>query len=186
MADKIRVLLTEEEVDRRINEVAEEINRDYAGKAIHLICILKGGVFFTCELAKRLKVPVSMDFMSVSSYGAGTVSSGVVRIIKDLDEPLEGKDVLIVEDIIDSGRTLSYLIEVLKQRNPASIRLCTLLDKPDRRVKKQVKVDYTCFAIPDEFVVGYGLDYDQKYRNLRYIGVVELDEGNSTGKEADR
>ena len=199
MADKIRVLLTEEEVDRRINEVAEEINRDYAGKAIHLICILKGGVFFTCELAKRLKVPVSMDFMSVSSYGAGTVSSGVVRIIKDLDEPLEGKDVLIVEDIIDSGRTLSYLIEVLKQRNPASIRLCTLLDKPDRRVKKQVKVDYTCFAIPDEFVVGYGLDYDQKYRNLPYIGkdydqkyrnlpyigVVELDEGNSTGKEAD-
>ncbi len=185
MADKIRVLLTEEEVDRRINEVAEEINRDYAGKAIHLICILKGGVFFTCELAKRLKVPVSMDFMSVSSYGAGTVSSGVVRIIKDLDEPLEGKDVLIVEDIIDSGRTLSYLIEVLKQRNPASIRLCTLLDKPDRRVKKQVKVDYTCFAIPDEFVVGYGLDYDQKYRNLPYIGVVELDEGNSTS-DADR
>ena len=110
----------------------------------------------------------------------------MVRIIKDLDEPLEGKDVLIVEDIIDSGRTLSYLIEVLKQRNPASIRLCTLLDKPDRRVKKQVKVDYTCFAIPDEFVVGYGLDYDQKYRNLPYIGVVELDEGNSTGKEADR
>ncbi|MGN0373581.1 MAG: hypoxanthine phosphoribosyltransferase [Enterocloster sp.] len=173
MADKIRVLLTEEEVDSRINEVATLINRDYAGKEVHLICILKGGVFFTCELAKRLTVPVSMDFMSVSSYGSGTVSSGVVRIVKDLDEPLEGKNVLIVEDIIDSGRTLSYLIEVLKQRNPASIRLCTLLDKPERRVKKQVKVDYTCFTIPDEFVVGYGLDYDQKYRNLPYIGVVE-------------
>ena len=173
MADKIRVLLGEEEVNKRINEVAEQINKDYAGKDIHLICILKGGVFFTCELAKRLTVPVSMDFMSVSSYGAGTVSSGVVKIIKVLDEPLEGKDVLIVEDIIDSGRTLAYLIEILKQRGPKSIHLCTLLDKPERRVKKQVHVDYTCFTIPDEFVVGYGLDYDQKYRNLPYIGVVE-------------
>ena len=115
-----------------------------------------------------------MDFMSVSSYGGGTESSGVVRIIKDLDNSIEGKDVLIVEDIIDSGRTLAYLIEILKQRNPASIHLCTLLDKPERRVKKQVKVDYVCFTIPDEFVVGYGLDYDQKYRNLPYIGVVEL------------
>ena len=173
MADKIRVLLTEEEVDKRINEVAEQINKDYAGKSVHLICILKGGVFFTCELAKRLNMPVSMDFMSVSSYGAGTVSSGVVRIIKDLDEPLEGKNVLIVEDIIDSGRTLAYLIEVLKQRGPKDIHLCTLLDKPERRVK-DVKVDYVCFNIPDEFVVGYGLDYAQKYRNLPYIGVVEL------------
>ncbi len=173
MADKIRVLLTETEVDKRINEVAEAISRDYEGKQIHLICILKGGVFFTCELAKRLTVPVTMDFMSVSSYGSGTVSSGIVKIIKDLDEPLEGKHVLIVEDIIDSGQTLAYLIEVLKQRNPQDIRLCTLLDKPERRVKKQVKVDYTCFTIPDEFVVGYGLDYDQKYRNLPYIGVVE-------------
>ena len=172
MADKIRVLLTEEEVDKRIKEVAEQINKDYAGKSVHLICILKGGVFFTCELAKRLNMPVSMDFMSVSSYGAGTVSSGVVRIIKDLDEPLEGKNVLIVEDIIDSGRTLSYLIEILKKRNPASIRLCTLLDKPERRVT-DVKVDYVGFNIPDEFVVGYGLDYAQKYRNLPYVGVVE-------------
>lgn len=176
MADKIRVLLSEEEVNQRINEVASHINQDYAGKEVHLICILKGGVFFTCELAKRLDIPVSMDFMSVSSYGAGTKSSGVVRILKDLDEPLEGKEVLIVEDIIDSGRTLAYLIEVLKQRGPKSIRLCTLLDKPERRVKKQVKVDYTCFTIPDEFVVGYGLDYDQKYRNLPYIGVVEVEE----------
>ena len=175
MADRIRVLLTEEEVDRRINEMAAEISEEYEGRQIHLICILKGGVFFTCELAKRLTVPVSLDFMSVSSYGAGTESSGVVRILKDLDEPLAGKDVLIVEDIIDSGRTLAYLIEVLKQRGPKSIRLCTLLDKPERRVKKQVKVDYTCFTIPDEFGVGYGLDYDQKYRNLPYIGGVELD-----------
>ena len=173
MADKIRVLLKEEEVNARISEIAAQVSRDYEGKCVHLICILKGGVFFTCELAKRLTVPVTLDFMSVSSYGSGTVSSGVVKIIKDLDEPLENKDVLIVEDIIDSGRTLAYLIEVMKQRNPASIRLCTLLDKPERRVKKQVKVDYTCFTIPDEFVVGYGLDYDQRYRNLPYIGVIE-------------
>lgn len=173
MAERIRVLLSEEEVDNRIREIAGEINRDYAGKEVHLICILKGGVFFTCELAKRLTVPVSLDFMCVSSYGSGTESSGVVKIVKDLDQPLAGKEVLIVEDIIDSGRTLAYLIEILKQRNPKSIRLCTLLDKPERRVKKQVKVDYTCFTIPDEFVVGYGLDYDQKYRNLPYIGVVE-------------
>ena len=135
--------------------------------------MLKGGVFFTCELAKRLKVPVSLDFMSVSSYGDDTKSSGVVRIVKDLDEPLEGKDVLIVEDIIDSGRTLSYLMEVLRQRGPKSLKLCTLLDKPERRVR-DVQVDYVCFNIPDEFVVGYGLDYAQKYRNLPYIGVVEL------------
>lgn len=173
MEDKIRVLLTEEEVNARIIEIAEKISKDYQGRALHLICILKGGVFFTCELAKRLSVPVSLDFMSVSSYGSGTESSGVVKIIKDLDEPLAGKEVLIVEDIIDSGRTLSYLIEVLKQRQPKSIELCTLLDKPERRVKKQVQVKYTCFTIPDEFVVGYGLDFDQKYRNLPYIGVVE-------------
>ena len=173
MAERIHVLLSEEEVDKRIREIAGKINRDYAGRAVHLICILKGGVFFTCELAKRLTVPVSLDFMSVSSYGSGTESSGVVRIVKDLDQPLEGKEVLIVEDIIDSGRTLAYLIDLLQKRNPKSIRLCTLLDKPERRVKKQVTVDYTCFTIPDEFVVGYGLDYDQKYRNLPYIGVVE-------------
>ena len=175
MADKIRVLLTEEEVNARINEIAHEISRDYEGKSLHLICILKGGVFFTCELAKRITVPVSMDFMSVSSYGADTKSSGVVKIVKDLDEPLEGKDVLIVEDIVDSGRTLSYLMENLRQRKPSSLRLCTLLDKPERRVT-EVKVDYTGFNIPDEFVVGYGLDYAQKYRNLPYIGVVEFEE----------
>ena len=175
MADNIRVLLTEEEVNKRISEVAAQINKDYEGRPVHLICILKGGVFFTCELAKRITVPVTMDFMSVSSYGNDTKSSGVVKIIKDLDEPLEGKDVLIVEDIIDSGRTLYYLIDILKKRNPKSVHLCTLLDKPERRVR-DVKVDYTCFDIPDEFVVGYGLDYAQKYRNLPYIGVVEVAE----------
>ena len=176
MAEHIRVLISEEEVNRRITEVAEEINKAYGDTPVHLICILKGGAMFMCELAKRLTMPVSFDFMSVSSYGGGTVSTGVVRIMKDLDEPLEGKHVLIVEDIIDTGRTLSYLIEVLQGRGPADIRLCTLLDKPERRVKKMVKVDYTCFTIPDEFVVGYGLDYDQRYRNYPYIGVVEFDE----------
>lgn len=177
MSEKIRVLLSEEEVDRRIQEIGEQINRDYEGKSVHLICVLKGGVFFMCELAKRIKVPVSLDFMSVSSYGDETSSSGVVRIVKDLDQPLEGKDVIIVEDIIDSGRTLYYLMDILKKRNPKSMRLCTLLDKPERRVK-DVKVDYTCFNIPDEFVVGYGLDYAQKYRNLPFIGVVEFDDAN--------
>ena len=170
MAEKIRVLLSEEEVNKRISEVAALINHDYEGKSVHLICVLKGGVFFTCELAKRITVPVSLDFMSVSSYGGNTVSSGVVKIVKDLDEPLEGKHVIIVEDIIDSGRTLAYLIKVLKQRHPADITLCTLLDKPERRVKKEVEVKYTCFTIPDEFVVGYGLDCAEKYRNLPYIG----------------
>lgn len=174
MEDKIRVLLSEEEVDKKIEEIGARISKDYQGKAVHMICILKGGIFFTCELAKRISVPVSMDFMSVSSYGADTKSSGVVKIIKDLDEPLDGKDVLIVEDIIDSGRTLSYLIEIFKKRNPKSVRLCTLLDKPERRVT-DVKVDYVGFNIPDKFVVGYGLDYNQKYRNLPYIGVVEVE-----------
>jgi hypoxanthine phosphoribosyltransferase len=173
MEDKIRVLLSEEEVADRIEEIAAQITKDYAGKQLHLVCILKGGVFFTCELAKRIKLPLTLDFMSVSSYGASTVSSGIVKIVKDLDESIEGKDVLIVEDIIDSGNTLSYLIEVLKQRNPKDIQLCTLLDKPERRIKHHVKVKYTCFTVPDEFIVGYGLDYDQKYRNLPYIGVIE-------------
>ena len=152
--------------------LGRQISEDYAGKQVHLICILKGGVFFACELAKQITVPVSIDFMSVGSYGDGTSSSGIVKIAKDLDETLEGKEVLVVEDIIDSGRTLSYLLEVLRKREPKSMRLCTLLDKPSRRVR-EVKVDYIGYKIPDEFVVGYGLDYKQKYRNLPYIGVVE-------------
>ena len=175
MAEKIKVLISEEEVDARIRELGEKISKEYEGKQIHLICVLKGGVFFMCELAKRITVPVSMDFMCVGSYGDGTKSSGVVRLAKDLDESIENKEVLIVEDIIDSGNTLYYLMDVLHQRKPASLRLCTLLDKPDRRVK-DVHVDWTGFEIPDEFVVGYGLDYAQKYRNLPYIGVVEVAE----------
>ena len=174
MEEKIRVLISEEDVDRRIAEVAAQISQDYAGKSVHLLCILKGSVFFTCELAKRLTVPVTLDFMSCSSYGAGTVSKGIVRLVKDLDEPIEGRDVIIVEDIIDSGNTLAYLVELMKGRRPASLKLCTLLDKPSRRIRHEVQVDYTCFPIEDLFVVGYGLDYDQRYRNLPYIGVIEF------------
>lgn len=172
MAETIRVLISEQDVDARIEEMGRQISEDYAGKQVHLICILKGSVFFTCELAKRITVPVSLDFMSVSSYGDGTQSSGRVKIAKDLDETLEGKEVIVIEDIIDSGRTLAYLMDVLEKRNPSSLKLCTLLDKPERRVT-DVKVDYVGFEIPDEFVVGYGLDYAQKYRNLPYVGVVE-------------
>lgn len=174
MAEKIRVMYSEEEVSTRIRELAEQINHDYEGKEIHLIGILRGGSFFMCELAKRITVPVTIDFMSASSYGMSTTSSGVVKIVKDLEEPIFGKEVIVVEDIIDTGRTLSYLLEMLKERGPASLKLCTLLDKPDRRVV-EVKIDYNGYSIPDEFVVGYGLDYAQKYRNLPYIGVVEFE-----------
>ncbi len=170
--DEITVLITEEEINKRIKEMGAEISKAYEGREIHLISILKGGVFFTCELAKRITVPVSVDFMSVSSYGSSKVSSGVVKIIKDLDETIEGKDVLVVEDIIDTGTTLSYLMEMLAQRRPASLALCTLMDKPERRLH-EVKVDYTGFEVPDKFIVGYGLDYAQHYRNLPYIGVIE-------------
>ncbi len=175
MKETRRVLIPEDKVHERSAQLAEQISRDYAGRQVHLIGILKGSIFFICELAKRITVPVTMDFMSVSSYGAGTKSSGVVKLIKDLDEPIEGKDVLVVEDIIDSGHTLSYLLKNLSSRNPASIRLCTLLDKPERR-EVDVEVDYQGFSIPDEFVIGYGLDYDQRYRNLPYIGVLSLTE----------
>lgn len=175
MSEHVRVLLTEKEVDDRIQAIGDQISKDYAGRQVHLICVLKGGSFFMCELAKRITVPVSLDFMSVSSYGSATKSSGVVKIVKDLDDSIKDKDVLVVEDIVDSGRTLSYLLEMLKDRGPKTLRLCTLLDKPDRRVV-DVKVDYTGFQIPDEFVVGYGLDYDQRYRNLPYIGVVEFED----------
>mgnify|MGYP004514369097 FL=1 len=173
MAERIDVLISEEDVEKRIAELGKIISEEYEGKEIHMICVLKGGVFFMCELAKYITVPVTMDFMSVSSYGDETSSSGVVKIVKDLDEPLEGKDVLVVEDIIDSGRTLSYLMEILEKRKPNSMKLCTLLDKPDRRVR-EVRVDHVGFEIPDEFVVGYGLDYKQRYRNLPYIGIVKM------------
>lgn len=170
--DNIRVMISEEDIDRRINEIGEEISKEYEGKEVTLICILKGSVFFTCELAKRITVPVKLEFMRCSSYGDEKSSSGEVRVTLDIDQQLEGKNIIVIEDIIDSGRTLSYLLKLLKSRNPASIKLCTLLDKPDRRVVP-VEVDYTGFIIPDEFVVGYGLDFAQKYRNLPYIGVVE-------------
>ena len=172
MAESIKVLVPEEEVDARIRALGEQISKDYEGKQIHLICVLKGGVFFMCELAKRITVPVSMDFMCVGSYGDGTKSSGVVRIAKDLDESIEGKDVLIVEDIIDSGNTLSRLVPMLQERGPKDLRICTLLSKPERR-EVEIDVAYNGFEIPDKFVVGYGLDYDQHYRNLPYVGVIE-------------
>lgn len=167
-------MFSEEEVTARVRELAEQISREYAGKTLHLICILKGSVFFTCELAKYLTIPVTIDFMTVSSYGANTESSGNIKKIQDLSESIEGRDVLVIEDIIDSGRTLSYLLKDLAERRPASLRLCTLLDKPERRVT-DVHVDYTGFNIPDEFVVGFGLDYDQRYRNLPYVGVLHLE-----------
>lgn len=175
MSEKISVMISQEEVENRIQEMADQISREYAGKEITLICILKGSVFFTCELAKRITVPVKLDFMQASSYGDGTKTTGVIEIKKELDESIEGKNVIVIEDIIDSGRTLSFLLKVLSARNPQSLKLCTLLDKPDRREIK-VDVDYTGFKIPDAFVVGYGLDYAQKYRNLPYIGIVELEE----------
>ena len=171
MEQKIDVMIDEAAVEARIAEIAQQLSKEYEGKTIHMICILKGGVFFTCELAKRLTVPVSMDFMSVSSYGNDTKSSGVVKMIKDLDESIEGRDVVLIEDIMDSGRTLSYLINILKERKPASFKVVTLLDKPDRRVV-ELEPDITGFVIPDRFVVGYGLDCAQKYRNLPYIGVI--------------
>ena len=174
MKEKIDVLISEKEIDNRILEIADRINKDYEGEELTLICVLKGGVMFMCDLAKRLNLNVRLDFMSVSSYGSQTKSSGVVKIIKDLDDSIDGKNVLVVEDIIDSGNTLSYLMDILKKRGPKSIKLCTLLDKPSRREKKDVFVDYVCFEIEDKFVVGYGLDYDQRYRNLPYIGVMEL------------
>lgn len=170
----IEVMIDEAVVDARIQELGEEISRDYAGKSVHLICILKGSVYFTCELAKRITIPVTMDFMQCSSYGAATKSSGVVKLAKDLDEAITGLNVIIIEDIIDSGRTLAHLKNLLTQRNPESLKICTLLDKPERRVV-DVEVDYTGFEIEDKFVVGYGLDYAQQYRNLPYIGVIKFD-----------
>ena len=178
MAYSIEKMNTEEEVNNRIRELGEEITRDYKGRSVRLVCILRGAVFFMCELAKRIELPVSFDFMSVSSYGSKTTSSGIVRIIKDLEDPVDGEDVIIVEDIIDSGRTLSFLKELFRSRGAASIRVCTLLDKPSRRAPEiNIYVDYKGFEVPDQFVVGWGMDYDQRYRNLPYIGVITgLDE----------
>lgn len=171
MEPKIEVMISEEQVVARIKEIAAQLSEEYAGKKLHIIGVLKGSVFFMCELAKHMTIPVTMDFMAVSSYGNDTKSSGIVKMVKDLDESIEGRDVLLVEDILDSGRTLSYLSSILKKRNPESFKVVTLLDKPERRVV-DMEPDITGFVIPDRFVVGYGLDCAQKYRNLPYIGVI--------------
>ena len=167
-----RVLVSEEQLAQRVKEIAARIDADYAGKEPLLVSVLRGSFVFMADLVRQITLPCTVDFMAVSSYGSGTTSSGQVKIIKDLSEPIEGRDVLVVEDILDSGNTLSYLLKLLEARHPASIRLCTLLDKPERRTKP-VAVQYTGFTIPDEFVVGYGLDYDEKYRNLPYIGILK-------------
>lgn len=171
MDEKIQTLLSRETVESRIQELGKQISEDYAGKEIRLLCILKGSVFYACELAKNITVPVTLDFMSVSSYGDEQQSSGVVKIVKDLDHPIEGQHVLLVEDIIDTGNTLHHLKDILEKRKPKSFALTALLDKPDRR-EIRIDVDYVGFEIPDKFVVGYGLDCAQKYRNLPYIGVI--------------
>ena len=170
MEAKIIKLLDEEQVASRIKELAEEINRDYAGREVHLICILKGSVFFTTELAKYITVPLTMDFMSVSSYGEGFESTREVKILKDLEGSIQGKHVLIVEDIIDSGMTLKKVLKVLGGRGPKKISLCTLLDKPERR-EVEVDVQYVGFEIPNEFVLGYGLDFIEEYRNIPYVAL---------------
>ena len=173
---KISVYLTEEQLNKRIAEIGAEITERFKGESVYLICILKGSIFFTTELAKRIELPMTIDFMSVSSYGASTHSSGVVNVKKDLEHSIEGENVIVVEDIIASGNTFSRLMTLFSSRNPKTLTVCTLLDKPDRRVVEGVNVDYTGFVIPDKFVVGFGLDYDQRYRNLPYIGFVEGEE----------
>jgi len=166
------VMFTSEELQTKVKELGAAISHDYKGKELLMIGVLRGAVIFMADLARAIDIPVALDFMAVSSYGASTSTSGVVRILKDLDEDLEGKHVLVVEDIIDSGLTLNYLLELLKSRNPASVKLCTLLSKPERR-QINVEVDYLGFSIPDAFVVGYGLDYAEKYRNLPFIGILK-------------
>lgn len=167
------ILVTEEQLKAKVNELGAQITRDYAGRELLLVSILKGSVVFMADLMRAIQMPCGIDFMVVSSYGgANTTSTGLVKIVKDLDQDLSGKDLLIVEDILDTGITLSHLVPMLKLRNPASVRLCTILSKPSRR-KADIEPDYLGFEVPDEFVVGYGLDYDEKYRNLPYVGVLK-------------
>lgn len=173
MKEVIHEMYSKEQIDQMVTEIATRINKDYEGKQIHMICILRGSVFFCADLAKKITVPVSMDFMAASSYGNEVKSSGQLMITKDLDDDIDGRHCLIVEDIIDSGNTLSIICGLLAARNPASLKIATLLDKPDRR-EVDVEVDYTGFVVPDKFIVGYGLDYAQKYRNLPYLGEVEF------------
>ena len=170
--DKIKIMIGQKELEKRIAEMGEEISRDYAGKKLLLVSILKGSIVFMADLMRAITIPCSIDFMAVSSYGSGTKTSGVVRILKDLDKPISGWNVLIVEDILDSGMTLQYIMELLSARDPESIRICTLFDKPERRVTN-VRANYVGLQVPDEFIVGYGLDYNEIYRNVPYIGVLK-------------
>ena len=167
-----RILISEKDIKKAVKKMGKQISKDYADKNLMLVAVLKGSIIFMGDLMREISIPLNIDFMSVSSYGGGTKSSGVVKIIKDLDHDLSGKDILIVEDILDSGMTLSYLKKILSQRNVASIRIATLLDKPERRIA-DVTADYFCFTVPDEFVVGYGLDFNEHYRNLPYVGVMK-------------
>lgn len=170
--DICKVLISEEQLQEKVTELGAQISRDYANKKLLLVSILKGSVVFMADLMRAITIPARIDFMAVSSYGSGVKTSGVVKIIKDLDLNLEGYDVLIVEDILDSGMTLSYLVELLKSRNPSSVEICSLLDKPERH-KVEIELKYKGFTIPDEFVVGYGLDYAEKYRNLPFVGILD-------------
>lgn len=179
------VLITQKQLQHKVAELGQQISRDYKGRAPLLLCVLKGALMFVADLARAIELPLEMDFMVISSYGSATESSGVVRIVKDLEEPIAGKDVLVVEDIVDSGLTLNYLLEVLRTRNPASLRVCTLIDKVKER-DKVVTPDYIGFQVADRFVVGYGLDYAQHYRNLPYVGVLkpEVYQENGAGSAA--
>ena len=168
----LEILISEEKIAERVKELAKQISRDYQGKTVHLVCVLKGAYTFLADLARAMEIPVTLDFLAVSSYGKGTSTTGQVQVTKDLDTSLEGMDVLIVEDIADTGLTLRYLYNMLKARNPSSLKVVALLSKPSRRTV-EVPVDYVGFEIPDRFVVGYGLDVDQKYRNLPYIAAVD-------------
>jgi len=173
LADNVdRILITEERIIQRTREIARQVSADYEGKDLWLICVLKGGVTFLVDLMRQITIPHAVDFMATASYGASTESSGEVRILKDLDDPIDGRHILIVEDIIDSGRTIDYVTRILRERKPASLRICTLLNKADRR-EVDVPIDYIGFDIPNEFVVGYGMDFDQLYRNLPFIGVLK-------------
>lgn len=170
--DILQVLYTEEQIQDKVRELGQQISKDYAGKTPLLVSVLKGSFVFMADLVRNIDIPCTIDFMAVSSYGSGTKTTGEVKIIKDLDQRLDGKDVIVVEDILDSGVTLSYLLEILKARGAKSLTLCTFLDKPERR-KRPVQVQYSGYTVPDEFIVGYGLDYDEKYRNLPYLGILK-------------
>ncbi len=171
--DTIKVLISKEDIEKKVAELAAQISADYAGKKITLVCVLKGAVLFLADLCRKITVDVELDFMDISSYGDSTESGGAIKINKDLENPIAGKHVLLVEDIIDSGRTLVHILDHLKTKNPESLRICTFLDKPERRVTDSVTPEYVGYEVPNYFVVGYGLDYAQKYRNLDFVGYVE-------------